>query len=179
MSQKQDGTTSQQLTLFAAASRVRTYQLPDAARDWLESDQDYGTSSLALLESLRHDGLLSRTSPACYPATEGEILPSSFAGWSNAGMACAGGFLTLSMPEWHSGAVVCSLSDTLETPEDWLARHPNATREEWDEYIRKHSLSVKARRGILRRAEKRGKGLPEMLRQALVSTSGQAEGATT
>jgi len=154
-----DGKTLNQLTLFAADSLVKTYRLPDAARDWLESDQDFGSSSIEFLTSLGRDGLSSRTSPACYPVTEAEILPSSFEGWSNSGMACAGGFLTLSMMEYHSGAAVCSLSEVLET-----------------DVPRKYYLSAKAARGILRRAEKRGKELPEMLRCALLQVArGQSE----
>ena len=146
-----DDETLSQLTLFAVGSRAKTYQLPDAARDWLESDQDFGSSSIAFLQSLGHDGLLSRTSLACYPHQEGQTLPSSFEGWSNSGMACAGGYSTLSMPEYHSDAAVCSLSDILET-----------------DVPRKYYLSAKAARGILRRAEKRGRELPELLRRALI-----------
>jgi hypothetical protein len=61
--------------------------------------------------------------------------------------------LTLSTSEWPKDAVVCSLSDTLETgvlPQRFF-------------------LSATACRGILRRAEKRGKTLPEALRRALQS----------
>jgi len=144
-----------QLTLFAAGSPAKTYRLPDSARDWLESDQDFGSSSIEFLTSLGRDGLSSRTSPACYPATEDGTLPSSFEGWSNSGMACAGGYLTLSTLEWPSDAAVCSLSAILET-----------------DALHKYFLSAKAARGILRRAEKRGKELPEMLRLALQQLAG-------
>ena len=149
-----DEETLSQLTLFAGGSHAKTYRLPDAARDWMESGADFGSSSIAFVQSLSRDGLLSRTSPACYPATEGQTLPSSFEGWQNSGMACAGGYLTLSMPEYHSGAVVCSLSAILET-----------------DVPQKFFLSARAARGILRRAEKRGKELPEMLYRALESTA--------
>ncbi|KVK90315.1 hypothetical protein WS93_35815 [Burkholderia cepacia] len=63
------------------------------------------------------------------------------------------GFLTLSTSEWPSDAVVCSLSDTLETgdvPQQYL-------------------LSAKACSGILRRAAKRGKELPRPLAHALAA----------
>jgi len=143
-------TTLSQLTLFAAGFRARTYQLPESARDWLESEADFGSSSIAFLQSLGQDGLLLRTSPACYPHQEEQTLPSSFEGWSNSGMACAGGYSTLSMPEYHSDAAVCSLSDILET-----------------DVPRKYYLSARAARGILRRAEKRGRELPELLTESL------------
>jgi len=67
-------------------------------------------------------------------------------------MACAGGFLTLSISDWPNDASVCSLSDILET-----------------DVPRKYYLSPRAAVGILRRAEKRDKELPEMLYKALMS----------
>ena len=84
-------------------------------------------------------------------------MPSSFEGWRNSGMVHPGGFLTLSISEWPNGAAVCSLSEVLEM-----------------DVPRKYFLSAKAAAGILRRAEKRGKEIPEMLREALESISGQA-----
>ena len=61
------------------------------------------------------------------------------------------GFLTLSTSECHNAAGVCSLSDILET----------------GGLPQRYFLSAKACRGILHRAEKRGKDLPTMLRHAL------------
>ena len=54
---------------------------------------------------------------------------------------------------WRSGATACSLSSILET----------------GSVGRRYFLSAKACAGILRRAEKRGKKLPEMLRKALLN----------
>ena len=142
--------SSDQLTLFAVDSPVKTYQWPAAARAWLESGRDCGMSSIALLTALSRELSSSKTSPAYYPPTAGKTLPPSFAGWSSAGMASAGGYLTLSLMEWHSGATVCSLSQVLEP-----------------QVAPKYFLSAKAARGILRRAEKRGKTLPELLARAL------------
>lgn len=56
------------------------------------------------------------------------------------------------MQEWHSDAVACLLSDTLETTGDHLQRY---------------CLSQRACAGILRRADKRGKKLPPLLQEAL------------
>jgi len=53
--------------------------------------------------------------------------------------------------EWPSDAAVCSLSDTLET----------------GAVPQRFFLSAKACEGILRRAERRGKDLPQALHQAL------------
>jgi hypothetical protein len=61
--------------------------------------------------------------------------------------------LTLSSSEFHSVAAACSLSDILET----------------GDVPQRFYLSATACRGILRRAEKRGKELPDALRAALQS----------
>jgi hypothetical protein len=70
--------------------------------------------------------------------------------------------LTLNTSEWPRDAAVCSLSDTLET----------------GDVPQRFFLSEKACQGILRRAEKRGKKLPNALRLALeniVKVSGPSE----
>jgi hypothetical protein len=61
------------------------------------------------------------------------------------------GFLTLSSSEFPSDADVCLLSGILET----------------GDHLQQFSLSAKACQGILRRAEKRKKKLPEALKAAL------------
>ena len=61
----------------------------------------------------------------------------------------------LNISDWPNDASVCSLSRVLET----------------GPIPAKYFLSAKACRGILRRAEKRGKVLPQMLRNALESVS--------
>jgi len=60
------------------------------------------------------------------------------------------------MPEYPNDAAVSSLSDILETG-----------------VLQKYFLSARAARGILRRAEKRGRQLPPLLEAALVQTAGQ------
>ena len=62
-----------------------------------------------------------------------------------------GACLTLSISEFHSGAVVCSLSDILET----------------GDVPQRFFLSATACKGILRRAAKRGRLLPPQLERAL------------
>jgi len=73
------------------------------------------------------------------------------------------------MSEWNhtpapslSDAGVCSLSSILET----------------GEIDRRYFLSPRACAGILRRAEKRGKELPETLRAALIAVASTAREAT-
>ena len=102
-------------------------------------------------------GWFGRTSPAsCRQMEDGTLVPYSGA-WSNSGMASPTESLTLNTLEWPSAAVVCSLSDTLET----------------GAVPQRFFLSATACRGILRRAEKRGKSLPEQLKRALEEVAGQ------
>src|ERR1700721_3679386 len=68
-------------------------------------------------------------------------------------------FLTLNISEYPSDGVASSLSDILET----------------GELPQRYYLSGTACRGILRRAEKRGKELPEALRSALLAVASQTQ----
>lgn len=143
-------TTLSQLTLFAEASHAKICLLPDAGRAWLESEADFGLSSIELLRNLIHSGLSLKMYPACLAQMEDVTLPSSFEGWCNAGMASPIGYLTLGISEFPNAAVECSLSAVLEM-----------------DVPPKYFLSAKACRGILRRAERRGKELPEILKRVL------------
>jgi hypothetical protein len=75
--------------------------------------------------------------------------------WPKSGMVAHGEFWMLNTSEFPSGAVACSLSAVLET----------------GDVPRGYFLSPKACRGILRRAEKRGRELPEALRRALTAVA--------
>lgn len=152
MSEPLNGQMFEQLTFYVEDSPVRMCQWPENARAWLESDHPFGSSFLELYECFIRGGLLSRIRPACYPVMQGETLPQSFEGWSNAGMACAGGYLMLNTSEWPSAGAVCSLSAVLET-----------------EVAPRYFLSPRAAAGILHRAAKRGRKLPRVLRLALES----------
>ena len=146
-----------QLTLFVEASPVRMCPLPDGGRALLESGQDYGSSLSGLLERLARAGLLSKMSPVFYPATEDEILPPSFDGWRNGGMAWRGGFSMPATSEFRSGVGESSLSPVEPTLSSIL--EPQADS--------RYALSSKAAAGILRRAGRRGRTLPPMLHEAL------------
>jgi len=112
----------------------------------------------ALLTEHAPAGWFGRTSPAsCHQTEDGTLVPYSGA-WSNSGMASPTESLTLSTLEWPSAAAVCSLSDTLETGAVPL----------------RFFLSDTACKGILRRAEKRGKELPEQLKKALEQVATRA-----
>src|SRR3989304_5219489 len=66
-----------QPTLFAGAFHVKISQWPADVRALLESGRGFGSSSIAFLRSIARLGLSLRTSPACYPRTEGGALPPS------------------------------------------------------------------------------------------------------
>jgi hypothetical protein len=122
------------------------------------------------------DGSSGKTSPAHSAVTEAETLLSWLARWLGPNSvfretdgeipellsaqtgASSGALWTRSTSEWnhtlvpsHSGGGVCSLSSILET----------------GQVDPRYFLSQKACLGILRRAEKRGKALPEALQRAL------------
>lgn len=75
--------------------------------------------------------------------------------WPNSGMGAHGEFWIHNSSEFPSGAAVCSLSDILETCD----------------VPQKFFLSATACRGILRRAEKRGRTLPGRLHEALLAAA--------
>lgn len=99
-------------------------------------------------------GLSGKTCPALFPVTK-ELTSNPFSGNGiNAGIMSRGECLTLSFSESPSAAVESSLSDILET----------------GDIPHRFFLSRTACEGILRRAQKRGKALPPMLKAALEAT---------
>jgi hypothetical protein len=129
---------------------------PDSEKDWMTRVATSCLPTLPLLNAIGPSGWYGRTSPASYPVKEDEILPPYFEGWMNSGMGGRTECLTLSSSEWPSDAAVCSLSDTLET----------------GTVPQRFFLSDTACRGILRRADKRGKELPLALQAALQQVAG-------
>lgn len=128
-----------------------------------------------------------RTSPARSPATAVETLESWLGRWLGASLAfraedgeraalqsartdsSSGACWTRNMSEWNhtpapspNDAGVCSLSSILEI----------------GSIDPRYFLSQRACAGILRRAEKRGKELPETLRAALIAVASTAREAT-
>ena len=131
---------------------VRTSVWPELARDWMEADldRDSGSSSIELYQNCGPELRSSKMSLVYLAATEDEILPPSFEGFQNSGICRPGECWTLSFSESHSAAGESFLWQVLET-----APAP------------KYYLSERACAGILRRAEKRGRELPENLKDAL------------
>ena len=140
-----------QLTFLSEEPPVNPSASQDSEADWTMTVATWPLSFLGLLNEHGPSGWFGRTSPAsCHQTEDGILVPFS-EGWSNAGMGSPTECLTLNTLEWPSAAAVCSLSDTLET----------------GDLPQRFFLSATACKGILRRAEKRGKKLPERLQEAL------------
>lgn len=89
----------------------------DSEKDWMTRVATSCSPLVPLLQSIAPSGWYGRTSPASCRATKGGILAPSSGCWANSGMGSPTEFLTLSSLEYPSDAVVCSLSDVLETGE--------------------------------------------------------------
>ena len=140
-----------QLTFWSEEPPVNPSALPDSGKGLPIQE---ATSCLHTLQSLTVtglDGLSGKMSPVfCHRQEDGIMAPSS-GRWSSWGMGSPTESWTLNGSEWPREGAVCSLSDVLET----------------QGVQQKFYLSPKACQGILRRAEKRGKELPPLLRAAL------------
>ena len=105
--------------------------------------------------------LFGRMCPDCSLPTTEETLRASSWRWETAGIVDHGECLMVNGSEWPSadeGFSVCSLASILEP-----------------DVARKYFLSARACAGILRRAEKRGKVLPEALRHALLQVAAERQ----
>ena len=148
-----------QLSIFSLEEhRVSHSQSQDSEKDWMTRVATSCLPTVQLLQGIAPSGWYGRTSPASCQATEDGTLEPSSGCWANSGMGSPTEFLTLSTSEhaasrslFPSAAVVCGLSDILET----------------GDVPQRFFLSERACQGILRRAEKRGKSLPLSLRAAL------------
>ena len=131
----------------------------------MEQDQTYSLRQLGLFENLTQASHSGKTYQALSHQIAAKILERSSAkcsapmfqcldledgqqqGWLEADRSILhGASLTRNISEWHSDAVASSLSQILE-----------------DNVQEKYYLSSTAAQGILRRAEKKGKQIPEPL----------------
>ena len=143
-----------QLDLLTSLSEAPPVSLSQS----LDSEEDLGTAAATFPSGLCSwwmrfvpPSWSGKTSPEyCLAEEDGTLVPYSGA-WSNAGMGGPTESWTLSTSEWPRDGAVCSLSDVLEA----------------GPLPQKYYLSVKACKGILRRAKKRGKELPRALQRAL------------
>ena len=148
-------------------SPAKTSASQDVARAWMANDPACsGTSSGSWMNSIPV-GSSSRTSLASCRQKEEGIWESSSGRWETAGMASPTECWTLSTSEFPSdgGACSSSLADVLESP-----TVPG---------LSKYFLSPKAAQGILRRAGRRGRSLPEPLETALLAVASSTPSPAT
>ena len=154
--------TQNQLTLFAEDSRAKITQWQESAAAWLVTVARCGGRCTGSLLSAAPRGLSERMCMASSYRTEEPTSVPSSPRLFNSGMASAGLLWTANTSEWRNAGDACSLSDILEESPD-----------------PKYSLSAKACTGILRRAEKRGKALPNRLATALQAVVSAGTSGTT
>jgi hypothetical protein len=139
------------------------YQLRGSGLGWLEHELDFSSTHLLSRRTSKQKLSSWKMSQDFYQATRDAISESSLLAWPTQGIATSNGvFLIRSSSESPNVAVVSSLSQVLQTS-----------------VSPKYSLSAKAASGILRRAERRGKLLPEALRAALQKVVQEAEAASS
>lgn len=161
-----------QITLFdllaSTSSSVEPLAKPSPS---LDSAKDLPTLAVASRWSssswsahFARAGWSGKTSPvSCRKTEDGRLEPSS-GHWLKAGMGGPTESWTLNMSEW-TDTLVPSLSDgSVSLLSDVL--------EETSRVPQRFYLSQRAREGILRRAENRGKVLPPMLVAALSGSMG-------
>lgn len=141
-------------TSFAEASRsrARTCPSPGSEPDLQESGQDSSLSSPESQMSFDQLGSSLKTSLGSSPLPTDETWESFSQRWPKSGTASAGEWSTLDTSEFPNDAVECSLSDVLEMT-----------------VPQRYALSARAAKGILRRANARGRELPPELQAALKS----------
>ena len=137
-------------------SLAKTYPWLENVLGWLVREAVCSTKSPGLLTRLKPNGSSSKMYLAYSQVSEEQTWEQLSERWSNSGMAWPGECLMHSTSEFPSeGAVYSSLRNVLET----------------QPVLPKFYLSARACEGILRRAERRGKTLPEALDRALRSQS--------
>jgi hypothetical protein len=142
----------EQLTFSWEALPAKVSVSQDSEEDWTTNVATSPLSFAALLTDSRLRGSCGKTSlVSCRQEEDGTLVASS-GRWENSGIISRGESWTLKTSEFHKDAGVSFLSDILE---------PSS------EVPQRFCLSSTACRGILRRAEKRGKTLPPLLAQAL------------
>jgi hypothetical protein len=154
--------TLEQLDLFPSeelsleVSPARISPSPEKGPASPESDQDSSGKSFDFLMNFIPSGSSSKMSLVSCQLTEDGIWQPSSKRWLTSGMASPGECWTLSTSESPKDVVESSLSAILEIP---------------GEHLRKYFLSPRACTGILRRAAKRSRKLPDALQSALESVA--------
>ncbi len=162
-----NGIQGHTLISSAEVSPAKTSALPGGERDSKPESAAASSSSVPAsltLFSPMADGSCLRTFPDFFPATVAEISLSYSRRWPTSGFTTSPGECwtadTSECP--NAGGVSSSLRDVLE-----------------DDVPARYFLSPRAAAGIIRRAEKRGRELPEHLASALRSVATPEEPANS
>lgn len=143
-------------TSWLAASPASRIPSPADVADLLRTAVRSGGSFIDSYEKHAPPGSWARTYRVSSHRLEAETLRPSAVRSFNSGTVSASGFLTLNISESPSVVVESSLLGILEENPD-----------------PKYSLSPRACMGILRRAERRKRSLPQSLEAALVAVAEQ------
>jgi hypothetical protein len=156
------GPSGNKTPLLVSISSVEASPAKTSASQATESDSPErapasSSSSPASSTLFDLDEFSSRTYPDSSPRTAVGTSESCLERWPTSGTAWRGGFSTHVSSECRSAGGACSssepsLTEILEPPQNVPARY---------------SLSARAAQGILRRAEKRGRTIPDHLWRAL------------
>jgi len=146
-----------QLTLSLGEHHVNHSQSLDSGKEWKTQEGILPSHFVQFLISLDPSGSFGRMCQVSSVVTKDETLAPSSGRWLNSGMVHPTGCLTLKTLESPKDVEESLLSDILET----------------GSLQQKYYLSPKACSGILKRADRRGKTLPDTLRVALEHTISQ------
>ena len=145
------------LTLLSEAVRARVSVKRDSEEDCRTKDQDLHWRISNVLNRFNPNGYVGKTYLGYYPVITGRTTEHSSQNLMNSGIVYRGQYWTANGFPYRKGGGACSLSDILEA----------------GSVPQKYFLSPKACKGILRRAEKRGKSIPPALELALKTVASQ------
>jgi hypothetical protein len=152
-----------QLTLFAEAHLVSLFPSQDCEKDSATTEAILLSRFAEWLSSCAPNTSSGKTSQdVCRLMEDGTLVPSQ-GRWLNSGMFLDG---------------VCLTHNTLESPKDDVESFLLDVLQDSQSISDKYCLSQKAAEGILRRAKRRGKTLPETLDTALRSLISNELGST-
>ena len=129
----------------------------DKERDCKTNGQDLHWRISNVLNRFNPNGYVGKTYQGFCPVTRGRTTEPSSQNLMNSGIVYRGQYWTANGFPYRKGGGACSLSDILEA----------------GNVPQKYFLSSRACKGILRRAEKRGKEIPEALKRALETVASQ------
>ena len=156
-----------------SAHLARIYQLPVEEQDSPAKGADYSMRQCELFPSGDHVISSSKTWQGLSHQITATTLRQYCKALPTSGTMRVGQSSTLNGAECRNVAVecFCSASVTESLPEPIYSRLADVLLKSADP---KYNLSATAAAGIIRRAEKRGKRLPELLSQALQTVASEA-----